>query len=294
MTVLRKTLQFALKIFSVVPLPQLPVVSPELVHHAAPLGGRPGVDLLGPAHHVLVGGYLKELRSFIQPPQHQLPVPWPDCHISDSVLIASNVLPRSQLLVQHIQLPLGLHCEPVHCVLDFHRGVGIEVAEATAEVGGAAHLPEDPVQDLCLVLLRVERIVELLRDIHENGRRLEHPSRRGGAVIHHAGDLAVGVALDETTGELVTIHDGSRPSVVLKLRVHVAELLQEHGDLHPVGSGHGVDLQVVVPLLQRLLLLSPGRGLVDARELALRWGRLPDLGRGVLSELLGHGCKGII
>ena len=53
-----------------------------------------------------------------------------------------------ELAVEHVELALHLHGEAVDRVFDLDRRIGVEVAEAAAEIGRAAHLPEQPVQRL--------------------------------------------------------------------------------------------------------------------------------------------------
>ena len=51
-----------------------------------------------------------------------------------------------QVPVEHVELALDLHREAVDRVFDLGRRIGVEVAEAAAQVRRAAHLPEQPRQ----------------------------------------------------------------------------------------------------------------------------------------------------
>ena len=97
--------------------------------------------------------------------------------------------------------------------------------EAAAEVGPAAHLPEQPAQGLrpprrflskstvllgfkLVVLLSgnlgKERAVEGLREVEKDGARLEDALVVGaGAPVEQGGDLGVGVDVHESARELL-------------------------------------------------------------------------------------------
>src|SRR3546814_4929147 len=70
----------------------------------------------------------------------------PDRHVGDRVRAAGHVLVVRQVPIEDVELALGLHRETVDGVFDLDRRIGVEMPEAAAEIGGAAHLPEQPVQ----------------------------------------------------------------------------------------------------------------------------------------------------
>jgi hypothetical protein len=63
----------------------------------------------------------------------QLPVPGPDGHVGDGVVVAGHVAGLGQAAVQHVHLALDFHGVAVDGVLDLFRRVGIEVAETAAQ-----------------------------------------------------------------------------------------------------------------------------------------------------------------
>ncbi len=78
------------------------------------------------------------------PPLDERPVRGPDRHVGDRALLAAEVLALGEAAVEHVQLARDLHRVAVDRVLDLDGGAGVEMSKATAEEGGAAHLPEEP------------------------------------------------------------------------------------------------------------------------------------------------------
>jgi hypothetical protein len=115
-------------------------------------------------------------------------------------------------------LPLGLHGEAVDRVFDLARRVGVEVAEPAAQVGRAAHLPEQPGQALRPLGHRLgqERTAELLGEVQQDGARFEHADRLGSAAVEQRGDLGIGIDGDEAAAELIALADPDQPGIVLR------------------------------------------------------------------------------
>src|SRR5690554_2864887 len=172
------------------------------VDHSSTLYRRARFDLPGPAKYVDVLLHLKELTGIIEPPQRQLSIPGPDGDIGNGVLITGKIARLRQAALQDVELTLGLHGETIDGVLHLERRIGVEVTEAAAKIGGAAHLPEQPVQ--CFGTLRRalgQKFAELLRQIEQYRARFEYPGRRRGAMIHQRRNLGVGIGLDKAAAE---------------------------------------------------------------------------------------------
>ena len=122
-------------------------------------------------------------------PFDQRAVPGPDRHVGDRVVVAREVLAFRQAPVEHVELALHLHREAVDRVFDLGRRIGVEVAEAAAEVGRAAHLPEQPRQAFGARrgLGRQER-AELLGEVQQD----RAGSRRRGSASGRCGPAAPG------------------------------------------------------------------------------------------------------
>ena len=91
------------------------------------------------------------------------------------------------------------------------------MAEAAAEIGRAAHLPEQPGQALGPALaVRRQEGAELLGEIEQDRAGLEHADRRRAAAVHQRGDLRVRVHADEAAAELVAVADADQPGIVFR------------------------------------------------------------------------------
>jgi len=124
------------------------LIAPGAVDPRAALYCRALGNFFGPALHVGVFLDGEELRRVIQVAAHQLAVPGPYGDVGDTVLVTAQIRAFGQAPLKDIQLALGLHGEAVDGVLDLLRRIHIEVAEAAAQVGCCAHLPEQPVECL--------------------------------------------------------------------------------------------------------------------------------------------------
>mmetsp|Transcript_30028 Transcript_30028/g.74499 ORF Transcript_30028/g.74499 Transcript_30028/m.74499 type:complete len:210 (-) Transcript_30028:429-1058(-) len=167
------------------------VVAPAVDAEAA-LHARARVQQRTPPGHVHVRVHLNELLGAVE--HVDAADPGEDGEVRDGRLVAAaHVVAPRQLLVQHVQLALGLHGEAVDAVLDVHRGVVVEVAEAAADVGRGARLPEQPVHALGAAgQVRdggQELGAVLLGQVQQDVRGLEHAQRRRHGVVHHHGDL---------------------------------------------------------------------------------------------------------
>src|SRR5690348_5811772 len=97
-----------------------------------------------------------------------------------------------------------------------------------------SHLPEQPLQgfEAAAQILRKE-LSSLLREIQEDRAGFEHAHRRAlvrGLVVDDRGHAIVGPDLQELGLELIALADVDRNDLVSK-----PGLLEEHGDLVPVG-----------------------------------------------------------
>ena len=195
-----------------------------------------------------------------------------------------------QPLVQHVQQPLRLHREAVDRVFDLDRRIGVEMPEAAADIGRAAHLPEQPRQALG-ARRRVGRQegAELLGEMDQDRAGLEHADRLRSAAIHQRGDLRVRIDRDEAAAELLALIDADQPGVVLgALVARGQQLLQHDGDLHAVRRAQRIKLQRMLADRQLLLMRGAGDRAVDVGEVAAA--RLvpgPDLRRRVFFGV-GH------
>ncbi|KEH12832.1 hypothetical protein GY15_17545 [Delftia sp. 670] len=265
------------------------LVSPGAIDAAAAHHRRPLGNLAGPAHHMRVLMGRQELGRAVHLVEHQCAIPGPDGDVGNAVVLSRNEGVLGQLAIEHVQLALGFHGEPVDRVLEFFGSIGIEMTEAAAQVRRRSHLPEQPVQRLgaCSGFGRQQR-AKLLGQVQQDGARLEHAHRRLHAAVHQRGNLGIGVDLDKATGELVAIADTDQPGVVLGAAMaQRQQLLQHDGDLHAVGRGQRIQLQRLLPHRQCLVVGRPGDRAVDVGEGAARGRRLPYGGRDI-GGAVGH------
>ena len=241
-----------------------------------------GPDLPVPAHDVFVFLHGEELGRVIELPGGQHAVPRPDRHVGDGVGIARHVGLLRQPLVEHVELALHLHREPVDGVFHLVGRVGVEVAETAAEIGRRAHLPEQPRQAFRAFrrVLGQEGAV-LLREIEQDRAGLEDAGGFGQGMVDQRRNLRVGIDRDEPGAELVALADVDDIRVVFRAGVpRRQQLLQHHGDLHAVGRRQRVKLKRVLAARQLLLVRRARDGTVDGGEpaavLALPF---PDPGR---------------
>ena len=91
-----------------------------------------------------VGLDIQELGGFVERAHHQSAIPGPDRHIRDRIFIPTHIFIVRQVLVEHVKLTLYFHRVAVDGVFHLRGGIGIEMAEPAAEIGGRAHLPKEP------------------------------------------------------------------------------------------------------------------------------------------------------
>ena len=142
------------------------------------------------------------------------------------------------------------------------------MTEPAAEIGRAAHLPEQPGKAFG-AFRRVGRQegAKSFCEIQQNRAGLEHPGRRRGAVVHQRRDLGVRVHPDKAAAELIAVADSDQPGVVLgALVAQRQQLLQHHRNLHAVRCAERIELQRMPADRQFFLVLRPGGRPVDARE----------------------------
>ena len=110
------------------------------------------------------------------------------------------------------------------------------MAEAAAEEGRAAHLPEQPRQGLGAFRAGCgQELAELLGEIDEDCAGFEDPDRLGTAAIEQRRDFGIGIHVDEAAAELVALADVDQPGVIFGILVTALEQFLEHDrDLLPV------------------------------------------------------------
>ena len=165
------------------------------------------------------------------------------------------------------------------------------MAEAAADIGRAAHLPEQPGQALGArgALLRQE-LAELLGEVHEDRAGLEDADRLRAAAVDHRRDLGIRVDRDEAAAELVALADPDQPGVVFGALVALRQQLLEHDrDLDAVRRALRIELQRVLADRQFLLVLRAGGRAVDVGEAAHRLlGLFQDQTLGGVYSGIGH------
>jgi hypothetical protein len=142
------------------------------------------------------------------------------------------------------------------------------MAEAAADIGRAAHLPEQPRQAFGARrdLGRQER-AELLGQVHQDRAGLEDPDRLGTAAVHQRRDLGVRVHRDEAAAELIAVADLDQPGVVLRALVAERQQLLEHDrDLDAVRRAQRIELQRVRPTGSSFSCVGAGDRAVDVGE----------------------------
>ncbi|MNH16457.1 hypothetical protein D3C79_761010 [compost metagenome] len=214
----------------------------------------------------------EELTCRIQPAQCQLTVPGPDGDIGDAVMVARQVRAFAEAAVEHIQLALGFHGEAVDRVLELLRCIGIEMSEATAQVRGRAHLPEQPVQSLgALRQVLGQEVAEFFCQVQQDRAGLEDASGRRDATVEQGRDLRVGVDLDKTAGKLIAFANADEPSVVFgAATAEGQQFFKQYGDLYAIGGGQGIKLQGVFANREHLVMGRSGDGSVDVGKFAAR------------------------
>ena len=244
------------------------IIAPGAVDPTASLHGRARGNFVGPAAHVGVALHVEELGRLVHLVVQQRAIPGPDCHVGDAVFVAGDVAVLGQLAVEHVELALDLHRVAVDRVLVLLRRVGVEVAEAAAEEGRAAHLPEQPVQRLgALGQVPGQEVAEFFREVHQDRARFEDAQLRLDAGVQQGRDLRVRVDPDEAAAELVAVADPDRPGVVLGVgHPQLQQFLEQDGDLHAVGRGQRIQLERVLAARQLLVMGRAGDGPVDAGE----------------------------
>src|SRR5665213_2358827 len=91
--------------------------------------------------------------------------------------------------------------------------------------------------------------------MQENGAGLENEDRLGTAAVYQRWNLRVRVDLDEAASELSPLVGSGEVFVVFRALVpELQQLLEHHGDLHPVRRGQRVELQWMAPDRQFLVV----------------------------------------
>ncbi len=169
------------------------------------------------------------------------------------------------------------------------------MAEPAAQIGRAAHLPEQPGQGFgALGGVSGQEGPELFSQVHQDGAGFEHPDRSRPAAVDQGGDLGIGVGGHKAAAELVALVDTDQPGVIFGAAVAQGQqLLQYHRDLDPVGRGQGIELEGMPADRQVLVVGRPGDRPVDIGEpAAIVLVPGPDLGRGIFGRRGGFGRFG--
>mmetsp|Transcript_14551 Transcript_14551/g.57151 ORF Transcript_14551/g.57151 Transcript_14551/m.57151 type:complete len:246 (+) Transcript_14551:55-792(+) len=234
------------------------------VDEKALLDSGPLTNLLNPGSDILVPGEAQQLLGIVE--DGNAAHPREPRNVSNGIVVASDVGPVGEVLVEHVEQALRLLCVALDAVLDLLRRILEEVAEL-AKVRRCALQEEEPVQSLhSRRALRQQLGVVLLCQVKEDVARLEHLHwlTTRALAVEQRRDLAVGVEVDEAARELVSLHNVDEVGVVLDdVR---AELLEKNGDLLAVGRGEGVELDGVLSAGQLPLLARACRGRVDLLE----------------------------
>mmetsp|Transcript_18056 Transcript_18056/g.20329 ORF Transcript_18056/g.20329 Transcript_18056/m.20329 type:complete len:240 (+) Transcript_18056:226-945(+) len=212
---------------------------------------------------------VQELGSAVKPPQNQLAVPGPNRHIRDAVLFARDIAVFGQLTIQNIQLTLGFHGKSVDGIFELFRRIGIEMAKAAAQIGGAAHLPEQPAHDLgARCAFFGQEGSEFFGQMHQDRSGFKDTHRFVAAMIHQRRDLGVRVHINKPRPELIAITDIDQPSVILGVGVTGSQqFFQHHGDFDAIGCCQRIKLQRVLAHRQFLVMGGPGNWAVDRGKL---------------------------
>ncbi len=122
------------------------------------------------------------------------------------------------------------------------------MAEAAAEEGGRAHLPEQPVHRLGAgAQLSRQEGAEFFREIDEDRGGFEDAQGLAAIlrlVVHQRRDLRIRIDADEAGAELVALADIDQPGIVFGARVAGRQqLLQQDRYFHAVGGAQRIELQ---------------------------------------------------
>src|ERR1700730_3301761 len=119
-------------------------LAPGAVDHASALHRRAFGDGFVPALHFFVLLYAQEFAGAVEHALRKTAVPGPYRDVRDRIDVAGEIFVVRHAPVEHVELTLPFHREAVEGVFDLAWRVGVEMAEAAAEIGRAAHLPEQP------------------------------------------------------------------------------------------------------------------------------------------------------
>src|SRR5205814_4210370 len=158
---------------------------------------------------------------------------------------ARVIFADNETAVEDVQLALGFHGVAVDRIFDLLGSVGKEMAEAAAEEGCAAHLPEQPRQGLgprgtC----GRQEFAELLRKVEQDRARFENAHRLRTTAVEQRRDLRVGVDIDEAAAELIAVPNADGPSVIFGAAVALRQqLLEQDRDLLAIRSRERIELK---------------------------------------------------
>ena len=156
------------------------------------------------------------------------------------------------------------------------------MAKAAAQVGRAAHLPEQPVHSFgACCWIRWDQSTKLIGEIQHDGCALEQAHRLVTGTVHHGGDFRIWVDLNKARAELITFADVHKVGVIFcTFKTHRQQFFQHHSDFDAVWCGQRMQLQRVLANGQFFFTGCASYGAVDVGELStVAFFPLPD-GRG--------------
>ena len=119
------------------------------------------------------------------------------------------------------------------------------MTEATAQIGGAAHLPEQPRHALCPGAgFGRKKFAKFFGEINKNSARFEDPRGRFCRVVEQGGNLGIGVDIDKAAANLIALTNVGYPGVLFGAAVSQRQqLLEQDGDYHTVWRTQRIELK---------------------------------------------------
>src|SRR6476469_7842253 len=139
---------------------------------------------------VVLGRRQEGVRAFVCLAERELAVPRPDPDIGDRIIRAGDIFAVRKAAVENVELAFGFHRIAVDRIFNLYRGISEEMAEAAAQEGRTAHLPEEPGERLGPLRTRSrQELAELLRQVDQDCSGFEDSDRLGAATVDERRDL---------------------------------------------------------------------------------------------------------